>query len=211
MSLDSTTSIGSGTSSGTDTSTGATGAEAAEGAPTTAELDNLGGPELLVEGEGGQSDLTATWSPYAEAAMELEPVAGLQGIPGFEPFNDGLRLPDGRILIRGSWDNDDPIARWYQRNPDSVAPAEPQPPVFDAVDRPIRLFVVDATTGSVAAVSHLPVVRPFNTAISVGEAPDVVLNFVVLDSGRRTAYTAGFDGSAYEVPYVLYVAPIPPT
>lgn len=211
------TGCGNGSTSSNTTGTGssvastvATEVGTTEGASTTADLEHPGGPELIIEGQGGQGDLTATWATYAEAAMELEQVDGPQGIPGFEPFNDGLRLPDGRILIRGRWDGDDPVAGWYQRNPDSVAPGEPEPPVNAVVDRPIRLFVVDATAGSAAPVSHVPVVRPFSTAVSVGEGPDVILQFVVLDGGRRVAYTAGFNGAAYDIPYVLYVAPIPP-
>jgi hypothetical protein len=179
-------------------------------AAPTGEVDTVAGPELILEGGGGQSDLTAAWAPYADAALELEEVDGPGDIPGFEPFNRGLRLPDGRILIRGRWDGDEPIGGWWQRNPASVAPGEPEPPIEEVAERPIRLFVVDPGAGSVVPVSHVPVVRPYSTAISVGEGPDVVLRFVVLDEGARVAYTAGFNGAAYDIPQVLYLAPIPP-
>jgi hypothetical protein len=175
-----------------------------------AEFGDLGGPELIVDSEGGQGDLVAAWTPYAKGALELEQVEGPQGIPDFAPFNDGLRLPDGRILVRGRWDSDEPVSGWFQPNPDSVAPGEPQPAGRAVVDRPIRLFVVDPATGSVAPVSHVPAMRSFSTAVSVGEGPDVILQFVVLRDGRRVAYTAGFSGAAYDIPHVLYEAPIPP-
>lgn len=183
---------------------------APEGTAPSGEVERLVEPELILEGGGGQSDLMAAWTPYADAALDLEEVDGPAGISGFESFNRGLQLPDGRVLVRGRWDGDELIAGWWQRNPDSVAPGEPEPPVEDVSELPIRLFVVDPEAGSVVPVSHVPVVRPYSTAVSVGEGPDVVLQFVVLDDGVTVAYTAGFSGAAYDVPWVLYEAPLPP-
>ncbi|MGI9605133.1 MAG: hypothetical protein ACR2P0_03245 [Acidimicrobiales bacterium] len=130
---------------------------------------------------------------------------------GFNAFNNpAVALADGRVLLRGMWDGDEPIESWRQRNPDAVAPGEDPPPVIDEALLPVRLFVFDPAADTLQPVSHEPEVRSFSTAISQGSGPDVVLDLVVLSGDATVAYTVGFNGAGYDIPYALYLAPIPP-
>ena len=104
---------------------------------------------------------------------------------------------------------DDAIEGWSQRNPDSVSPGGPVPPIVASKQSPLRLFVYDPDEETLTAVSHWPESRTYSTAISRGLQPDQILHALVLGGGRTVAYTVGFNGAGYDVPYALYLAPIP--
>jgi hypothetical protein len=130
-------------------------------------------------------------------------------IAGFESSDDSIALPDGRFLVRGRSAADVGIEGWSQRNPDAAAPGEPFPPIVANQRPPVRLFVYDPNGETLTAVSHWPESRPYSTAISRGLWPDHVLDALILEGGRTVAYTAGFSGAGYDLPYALYLAPIP--
>jgi hypothetical protein len=132
---------------------------------------------------------------------------GERVLPLFE--FDPIELPDGRLLVRTRSMADDAIEGWSQRNPDSVSPGGPVPPIVASKQSPLRLFVYDPDEETLTAVSHWPESRTFTTAISRSLQPDQILHTLILGGGRTVAYTVGFSGAGYDVPYALYLAPIP--
>ena len=173
--------------------------------------------ELIVDGELSEprkvsvdgEDLDALWAAAAAKAVPLDETSGGAEIAGFEPFNDPrIALSDGRFIVRGRWDGDDPIAGWYERNAGSLAEGE-EPIRSDSFDRPIRLFVYDPTTDELTPLSHVPEVVAYSTALSTGESADIVLEIAVLEGEQIVAYTAGFNGAAYDIRRGVYLAPIP--
>lgn len=120
-----------------------------------------------------------------------------------------IELPDGRLLVRGRSAADETIEGWSQRNPDAVAPGDPVPPVVANQRPPVRLFVYDPGGETLTAVSRWPESRTYSTAISRGLGPDQILGALMLGGGRTVAFTVGFKGAGYDVPYALYLAPIP--
>lgn len=130
-------------------------------------------------------------------------------IAGFESSGDSFALPDGRFLVRGRSAADVGIEGRSQRNPDAVAPGEPVPPIVANRTLPVRLFLYDPNGDTLTAVSHWPESRPYSTAISRGLGPDHLLDALILGGGRTVANTVGFSGAGYDIPYALYLAPIP--
>lgn len=165
---------------------------------------------LLVSGES--DDLPARWAEFTASGVDVDrDTSASGGISGFEPFNDpGIMLADGRRVLRGRWDGDDDMVSSWQPNPASVPPGEVVPDPVDTITKPVRLFVYDPETGEIRPVSHVPAIHPYSTAVSVGEAPDAVLDVVVLPGQQTVAYITGFSGAAYDLPREIYVAPIPP-
>ena len=175
---------------------------------TPAAYRDLDGPQLVASADTG--DLGTTWEQLASLAVDLRRLGeGADSIPGFEPFNDPrIALSDGRFVVRGRWEGDEPIAGWYQRTPASLGEGEDNP-VIDTKNRPIRLFVYEPGSHGLLPISQIPDVHAFSTAMYVGESADVVLAVVVLTGERVVAYTTGFNGAAYDIPRGVYVAPIP--
>ncbi len=171
--------------------------------------DPFDGPVLVVSGDPW-TVVADAWTDLAENGAGIEPVELDHPIPDFEPFRRGVPLDDGRFLVRGRWDRDEPIDSWFQRNPNAVPPGEEQPPRTDRSEPPIRLFVVDPERGEVEPISGWPTVRGYSTALSIGATPDLVLQLVVSPDQDAVAYTVGFSGAAYDIPYELWLAPIPP-
>lgn len=180
--------------------------------PATAETADWqfvdhGNDVVEIDGLSPGAQLQPAWDEATSDSLAMA-TATAPAIGGFEPFNAGWRLEDGRLLIRGRWTGDEVLPGWNQRNPDSLGPDEDEPERNENPSRPIRLFLIDEERRSLTALSHMPEVRAFQTAVSVGEAADVVLDVVVLPTGR-VAYLAGFGGAGYDVPYVAFDAAIP--
>lgn len=169
---------------------------------------DLDGPQLVASADAG--NLETTWEQLTGLAVDLQRLGeGADQIPGFEPFNDPrIALSDGRFVVRGRWEGDQPIAGWYQRAPASLSEGE-ENPVIDTNSRPIRLFVYEPGSHGLLPISQIPDVHAFSTAMYVGESTDVVLAVVVLAGEQVVAYTIGFNGAAYDIPRGVYVAPIP--
>lgn len=174
----------------------------------SAEYQDLAEP--VVVATDGAADLAAEWANLRARAVDLDHLDDdAHTIGDFEPFNGlWIALTDGRVLVRGRWQGDDPIDGWYRRNPASV-PTGQANPVIETAQRPIRLFVYDPSGGRLQPVSHVPEVYPFSTAVIVGASPDAVLDVVVLNGERAVAYRSGFNGAAYDIVREIYVAPIP--
>ncbi len=186
------------------------GESAAGSADDSASAQAAGAePELVAE---GFEAIDVAWQDALDNAAPLDTVE-LGAIDGFEAFRTVWELPDGRLLATGRWDGDEPIARWYQPNPDAVAPGEEVRLPTEVIEPPVRLFVIDlaadAPDSRFVAISHVPEVRPFNTAIARGEAPDVVLDMRLQNDGTTVVYTAGFSGAAYDIAEGLYVTTLP--
>lgn len=172
---------------------------------TSGPYGKLDAPMLVASGDG----IDAAWTDLVRSAATVSTTDEPADIPGFEPFNDPrISLADGRLLVRGRSDADEPIAGWHRRNP-ALVPEGEESPVIEDLARPIRLFVYDPTHGTLLPVSHIPDVRAYTTAATEGESPDVVLDVVVLEGEQVVAYTSGFNGAAYDIPYEVWVAPIP--
>lgn len=170
--------------------------------------EDLDAPLLVASADAG--DLEAEWAELVASAVDLERLGdAAEPIPGFDSFNDPrIALSDGRFVVRGRWDGDEPVAIKVQRHPDVVGEGEDNP-ITETLLPPVRLFVWDPAGGEMLPVSHIPDVFPFSTAMSVGESPDVVLDVVVLQGEQVLAYVSGFSGAAYDLPREVYVAPIP--
>ncbi len=172
------------------------------------EYQDLADPVIVASDDA--ADLAEEWDDLLARAVDLGHLGvDAQTIQDFEPFNGPwIALTDGRVLVRGRWQNDDPIDGWYRRNPASVAAGQVNP-VIETSHRPVRLFVYDPSGGQLQPVSHVPEVYSFSTAITVGASPDAVLDVVVLAGEQAVAYRSGFSGAAYDIVREIYVAPIP--
>lgn len=127
-------------------------------------------------------------------------------IDGFTSFrNRQVVLSDGRRLIVGSAESDAEIEIWSRLNPT----LDPDGPIAKGSTRPVRVFVYDPKNGETTAVSHWPANQPYFTFSHEGEAPDVVLDVIVLPGELTVAYSAGFSDAAYDLPRSLHLAPIP--
>lgn len=123
-----------------------------------------------------------------------------------EVWNDKVAdLSDGRSLVLGRWLQDDPLETWS-------VPLSTEGPGerVDRSDRPIRLFVVDWETDAVTPVSAIPDSHVLRTATGEHMFFETVLEFDVESDERTVRYTAGWNGAGYDVPYSLWLAPIPP-
>lgn len=173
-----------------------------------AEYHDLAEPVVLATDRA--ADLTAEWEDLQARAVDLDHLDDdPHTIRDFEPFNGlWIALTDGRVLVRGRWQGDEPIDGWYRRNPAAV-PAGQANPVIGTAQRPVRLFVYDPSGGRLQPVSHVPEVHQFSTAVTVGASSDAVLDVLVLNGERAVAYRSGFNGAAYDIVREIYVAPIP--
>jgi hypothetical protein len=134
-------------------------------------------------------------SGEAPAAPELGEIAG------FRPHNDiAAVLGDGRYLIRGRSDRDQPMDSWVERT-ETGRTAEPR--------RSIGLFPYDPTDDEPSPVSGIPMSSEVSTAISRSFGPDTVLRVELLPGDRSVANSVGFNGAAYDIEHSLYLTPLP--
>lgn len=157
----------------------------------------------------GRSD-GVTWK-QVEAESEVPRTAEVPAIPGFEKVRSpNILLPDGRVLVVGTAESDPPIAVEYRRNPDTQPPDQPEPEWTSDARRPVRLFVYDPDRGELTAVSGVPQVGEYRTAVSEGTMADAVLQVRVLPGGQFVAYSVGYMLAAYDAERDIFIAPLPP-
>ena len=176
---------------------------------TIAESDEgarfeIAGDEVLVSPSSGERQSYPLDSPMPTMPAAGEPPAvQLDEIAGFQPHNDvAAVLSDGRFLVRGRWDGDEPVETWFESFGGDERITEPR--------RPIRLFLYDPAEELLTPIGGLPPQRETSTAVSTSYSPDTVLRVKVLAGESAVAYSAGFNGAAYDIEYGLYLAPLPP-
>ena len=175
---------------------------------TIAEADQgarfeIVGNEVRVLSTNGEGSSYAIDSPMPTLAeMTENPEVQLGEIPGFRAHNDiAAVLSDGRFFVRGQWDGDEPVETWIESFNSGERTTEPR--------RPIRLFLYDPATEELTPIGDLPPLRETSTAVSTSYSPDTVLRVEVLAGESAVAYSAGFNGAAYDIEHGLYLAPIP--
>ncbi len=123
-------------------------------------------------------------------------------IPGFTPHRErGTALTDGRYLILGRWDEDEPTESWQQPNDSTERTIEQV--------RPVRLFLYDPTSELITPISEIPQSHAVSTAVTTSFGPDTVLEVAVLPGEMVVVYTVGFNGAGYDIPNALYMARLP--
>jgi hypothetical protein len=168
-----------------------------------------GAPVVLTEADG---DLGERWREFTAGATFAEPdvASGPMAIPGLTPYDGAaIVLDDGRLVLRGTWDGDEPLVGSHRMNP-AMAPDGEDNPVVETSARPVRVFLHDPATGDLRPLSPVPQVRAFATATRIGASADAVLELALLADRSSVAFLLGFQGAAYDIPHELHVVPIPP-
>jgi hypothetical protein len=168
----------------------------------TFEIDATGSNVAVSSPGGGVSSFPiASPARGIESNVDSRPVPVLDAIPGFTPHNDiAAVLSDGRYLIRGQWDQDEPMESSLQFV-NGERTSEPR--------RPIRLFLYDPANGLLVPVSGIPESTEVSTAVSTSYGPGTVLRVELLAAETLVAYSVGFNGAAYDIEHSLYLAPLP--
>lgn len=116
-----------------------------------------------------------------------------------------ITLADGRAVVRGRWARDDEVETTF-----AFRTAEGFQEPTAAIDHPIRLFVVDWDTETVVPVSPLTHFFTIETAMGRSFGYEIPLEWELADDETVLRFTTGFNGAAYDIPYTLWEAPIPP-
>ena len=157
--------------------------------------------EVSSPGAGVSSFPIASPARGIERNVDSRPLPVLDEIAGFVPHNDiAALLSDGRYLIRGRWDQDQPMDSWLQFV-DGERTSEAR--------RPIRLFLYDPNDGLLTPVSGIPESTEVSTAVATSFGPDTVLRVELLAGEEMVVYSVGFNGAAYDLEHSLYLAPLP--
>ncbi|MEM8926290.1 MAG: hypothetical protein AAGD35_22520 [Actinomycetota bacterium] len=175
----------------------------------------LAGFDLASDGEGqtaAPSERTLIterrWTELATTAVE--PVTDIEPGPidGFVPSGPVRhRLADGRFLVVGSWEGDEPIEQWEEsfRGPDEDTVRT------NRTGMPQRLFVYDPADERLQPVSDVPGTTFVSNALGDKDLADRVLDVVVLRNDLGVLYSVGFAGAGYDIVRERYLAPIPPS
>lgn len=166
-------------------------------------------PVVLTDADG---DLSERWRELTAGATFAQPdvAGGPPAIPGLTPYDGAaIVLDDGRLVLRGIWDGDEPLVGSRRTNPAMVPEGEDNP-VVETSARPVRVFLHDPATGDLQPLSPVPRVRAFATAAMIGASADTVLELALLADRSSVAFLLGFQGAAYDIPHELHVVPIPP-
>jgi len=178
-------------------------------ATTDSSPATTGAPVVLTDADG---DLGERWRELTVGATFAEPdvAEGPMAIPGLTAYDGAaIVLDDGRFVLRGIWDGDEPLVGSHRMNPAMVPEGEDNP-VVETSARPIRVFLHDPATGDLQPLSPVPQVRAFTTAAMIGASADAVLELALLADRSSVAFLLGFQGAAYDIPYELHVVPVPP-
>lgn len=169
--------------------------------------------EAKVDGLSSERALFAVWADGRGPAVLLDE-GGVEGVSGVRPAGD-----DALYRVGADWYSAALSGSVPMRIPDPVT-SIPDLPTADAVEAAAdgtyvftsaesglrELYHFDPQTDSVTLLNgELPEHRD----VLGGKATDWVLDFALLGDGRHVAYTTGLAGNSVEVPYHLFIAPLP--
>lgn len=163
----------------------------------------------ITEPVGVRISQGVTWD---QVVAESDPprMAPVPAIPGFTKVRSpDIPLADGRVLVVGTLDSDPLIPVRSRRNPATLPSDVPAPEWSDDARLPVRLFVYDPDRGALAAVSGVPQVGEYRTAVSEGTMADAVLQVRLLPGGQLVAYSVGYMLAAYDAERDIFIAPLP--